>query len=171
MVTWVTFLILAATPGIAHGNGGGTEIFRGQQGLYEVVVAVQPGQPEVGSLHLSIEPREAASSLPVTDAEIIIIARQASGETAYQVRALNTPDSPLSYEANITFELPGTWTVQVDIHSDRLGDAAVVFPLEVKQRRLTPSSAGGFVLLGAILVVLGIGAYIWYSARRQLRAR
>ena len=166
-VALATILLVTATPSLTHANGGATEIFRGQQGLYELVVAVQPDQPAVGIIHLSFAPREAADSSPVTDAEITVIARQDIGETAYQARALNSPDSPSFYEANITFLFPGMWTLQVDIQSDRLGAAVVVVPLEVTERPLGPSAAGGLVLLGAILVVLVGATFVWYSARRQ----
>ena len=168
VVTAVLVSLFQTAPALS--NGAAVEIFRGRDGAYEVVVAILPEEPTVGTVHFSITPSVAETSVPVTDAKIIVVAIDPENEPAYQARALNSPDSPRSYDANITFESQGTWTVSVEIRSDGAGDATVVFPLELGPQPLESSPAGAVVLLAVMAVLIGGGVYVWYSSRRRRQA-
>ena len=159
-----------AEAGPLSANGGTLEIFRGRGGSYEVVVGILPERPVVGTVHFSITPLDVSSSLPVTDAQILIIASDPRGEPTYQTRALNTPDSPQYYEANITFESPGRWELLVEVQSDQLGETTVTVPLELGEPPFTPSAAGAVVFFVLVLVLIGGSVYVWHSGRRQRRA-
>ena len=125
LLGWVAMVAITVMPwsflppltSQAAANGDAIEIFRGREGQYEVIVGIQPEDPVVGTVHFTITPLDSSSSLPVTDAEIVIVANDQSGNPTYQARAINTPDSPQYYDANITFETPGTWTLLVSLQS------------------------------------------------------
>ena len=156
----ILFAVMAlASSASVSADGDVVEVFRDRAGPYEVVVGVLPETPRVGPVHFSITLTDAATSLLVNEAEITIVASDELGQPAYQTRALNTPRSPQSYEANISF---GVLTA-------RLGPATFSFPLEVDVLSIAPVTGGALVLLGVIIVLIVGTLYVWYSARRQRR--
>ncbi len=161
---------MAATlPPGGHGalaNGGGTEIFRARQGAYEIVVWVQPERPVVGAAHLTITPLNAETSVPVLEAEINIVANDPQGVPTYRVRALSAPLSLQYYDANITFDSSGDWTLSVSVEHSTLGRAMVDVPLHVDEQPLGPSLAGTIVWLAVISILAGGAAYVWSKQRR-----
>ena len=173
-VSAMAVVVLAAAIALASSasvsaDGQAVEIFRDRAGPYDVVVGVRPETPRVGPVHFSITLTDAATSLQVSDAEVTIIANDELGQPTFQARALNTPKSPQLYEANISFESAGAWTVQVQVLNARLGPAAFSFPLAVEPLSIGPESGGALVLLGVIVVLIGGASYVWYGARRQRR--
>ena len=153
----------------ANAHGDAVEIFRGREGRYELVVGVQPARPAVGTVHFSLTPLDGATSQLVTDAEIVIVA-SSQGEDSYQVRAVNTPASPRYYDANITFEAPGIWTLDVRVDSPELGGATFTLRLNVENQSIGPGVGGSVIFLIVFLVLVGGGVYVWYSGRRQRQA-
>ena len=147
------------------------EIHRSQEGLYEIIVAVQPEVPVVGSVHVTVTPLDAETSAPVASAEVVVTASDAEGRAAYQVRAVNSPASPRYYDANITFERAGSWTLQVEVGSDDLGRATVFVPLQVGESPLAPGIAGTVVWLAIIAVLVGGALLIWRAASRRQERR
>ena len=152
-----------------HGlaNGGSVEIFRAKQGAYELVVGVQPEVPVVGRTHFTITPFDLSTSLPVIHAEIVIVAHNPQGEPTYEVRAVNHPLAIEYYDANITFESPGDWTLMVTIRHDTLRRATFAVPLHVGEQPVGPSLAGTIVWLAVVATLAGGSVYVWYRARRQ----
>ena len=148
-------------------NGDAVEIFRGREGHYEIVVAVLPEVPAVGTVHFSITLLEAATSEFVTDAQVVIVARHESGEPAYRARALSSPASPRYYETNILIEAAGKWVLSLTASSDRLGRADFEAPLTVEAVSIASGASGGFVFLVVLLVLAGGSAYLWRTARRR----
>ena len=148
------------------GNGDAVEIFRSQDGSYEIIVGVLPREPRVGAVHFSITPLDAATLLAVADAEIVIIAKDQRGKPVYQARALNTPELPQYYDANITFESAGLWTIVVDVWEDELGGATVGVRLAVQKQSIAAGAYGGLVFLTVFLVLIAGALYVWHSARR-----
>ena len=153
----------------AFSNGDALEIFRGRDGKYEVIVAILPEVPTVGTVHFAIAPTIAQTSLPVTDAEIIVVAIDPEGEPAFRARALNLPDSLERYEANITFDNRGPWTMSVDIHSDGAGDGTVEFQLDLGEQPISSSRAGTVVFVVVLFALVGGSVYLWHSAQRRRR--
>ena len=164
-------LLAVASPDSLSAQANALEIFSGRVGSYQIAVAVQPEAPKVGPVHFSISLTDAETSLGVTDATIVIIANDEGGEPTYQAPALNTPRSPQSYEANISFLASGRWTVEVRVESAGLGPAVVSVPLDVEKLSIAANSWGALVLLGLIAVLIGGAAYVGYSARRARRGR
>ncbi len=161
----------AADTGRAHANGGVVEIFRGTGGAYEIALGVLPEEAAVGAVHFAVTVSNAETPQPVTDAEVVLVAVDESGRPEYQARALNTPDEPLYYDANITFESAGSWTIRVDVNSPGLGRASVDVPLEVRDPLLTPGTSGTLLFVGTIAVLVGGGLFVWRSSTRALRKR
>lgn len=161
--------MVLASAATVSADGHALEIFRDQAGPYEVTVAVQPVTPRVGPVHFLVTLTDAATALQVNDAEVTILASHEPTQLAYWTRALNTPQSPQIYEANISFEAASVWTLEVEVSSDGLGPATFSIPLEVDVLAITPATGGALVLLGVVVILVGGTAFIWYSARRQRR--
>ena len=152
-------------------NGEAVEVFRGRQGGYEVVVAIRPETPAVGTVHFSVTPLDADTSELVADAEVVIVARHESGDPAYILRALNSPSSPRYYETNILFEEPGEWTITLTVTSEGRGEADLELPLTVEAPSIEAGTAGAFVFLAVLLTLAGGSLYLWRTARRRQEER
>ena len=168
------FLVLAITlallpGGRASANGDTVEIVRERAGPYEVVVAILPEKPAVGSVHFSITLLDASTMSVVPDAEIVLVANDERGRPTYQSRVLNLPHDPDYYDANILFESAGTWTIELRIKSSRLDDATLTFPLEVVEQSIAPGAVGAVVFLVVFAILVSGGIYVWRSARKATR--
>jgi hypothetical protein len=173
LVALIAAMAATLPPGV-HGalaHGGGTEIFRAREGAYEIVVWVQPEIPVVGASHFTIKPFNVETSAPVNDAAINIVANDPRGAPTYRVRALSAPSSPQQYEANITFETPGLWTLSVSVEQDALGRATVDVPLRVDELALGPNRAGTVIWLAVIGILIGGASYLWLKQRRVAARR
>ena len=164
-------LVLSALspPGSAIANGAATEVFRGRQAGYEMALGVLPDPPKLGHVHFSVTLADAETSVAIDDAEVTIVAHDEAGEPTYQARALNTPQEPLFYEANITFKAWGSYGLEVSVDSPGLGPTVFSVPLEIEPQSIAAAPEGSLVFLGLFLVLVGGAVYVWYSARRQRR--
>ena len=167
----VAFLAPISVSGQAWAGGDVAEIFRGRAGAYEISLGVLPEEPALGRVHFSVTVSDAESSQPIADAEVVLVAVDEHGREEYQSRALNTPDDPLCYDANITFESAGHWTIVVKVDSAGAGKGSVDVPLEVSDPALTPGPAGTVLFVVVLAVLTGGGLYLWRSSRRALRSR
>ena len=156
---------------IASGNGESFEIYEGRAGAYTITVGVLPEDTAVGAVHFSVTISDTETSRPITDAEVTLVALNDAGREVYQARALNTPVQPVYYDANITFESAGAWTIRVDVDSHDLGQASVDVPLQVREPALTPGATGTLLFFAVIAVLVGGGIYIWRASKRALRDR
>ena len=130
-------------------------------------LAVLPYPPKVGHVHFSITLSDVETSSDVTDAEITIVANDEGGEPAYQALALNTPQEPRFYEANISFRAAGSWSLEVRVDSPRLGATTFSVPMEVEIQSIAAAPEGTLVFIGLMIVLVGGATYVWYSARRR----
>ena len=169
LVTLATLAVVTAAPRPAAANGGAVEIFRAKEGRYEIIVGIQPERPVVGSVHISVTPLDASTSLVVTGAVVVIVAHDERDKPVYQARAVNVPSAPQYYDANITFETPGAWTLMLSVRSQKLGEVTVLVPLTVRERPIPPGMAGTVVLLVVVAILVGGVLYVWRSARRRPR--
>ncbi len=161
-------LLSGVRPAVGHERA--VEIFREVDGQFEIVVAALPENPKVGIVHFSVTPLEAATGAVVSDANVTLTVRRGPDRRPILARAVNTPAAPQYYDANITFATAGDWSMTVEVRSDELGEANVVWPLRVDEQRITPNSAGGYVLLGIVILLVGGSVHLWLSSRRA-RAR
>ncbi len=161
-------LLSGVRPAVGHERA--VEIFREVDGQFEIVVAALPENPKVGIVHFSVTPLEAATGAVVSDANVTLTVRRGPDRRPILARAVNTPAAPQYYDANITFATAGDWSMTVEVRSDELGEANAVWPLRVDEQRITPNSAGGYVLLGIVILLVGGSVHLWLSSRRA-RAR
>ena len=152
---------------VALANGDAVEIARSRQGQYELVVGIQPETPRVGTIHFSFVPLDASTSLPVTNAVIVVVASTKSGRLAYESRAVNAPSAPQYYDANLTFEEAGEWTLSVSVRSPQLGQAKFEIPFVIQEDMSGPGTEGALVLLAVVFILAGGATYVWHSARRR----
>ena len=155
--------------GLASANGNSLEIFRASEGRYEIIVGVQPDAPVVGLAHFTIMPLDLGTSAPVIDAEVNIVAHDPQDRPTYRVRAVNSPAARNYYDANITFDSTGEWTLFVEVESAALGHATVAVPLRVGAQALGPSLAGTITWLIVLGVLVGGSLYLWNKQRRYNR--
>lgn len=175
LTTWAmllgTWSVAGPPPGPAYADDGAVEVYRGQEGSYELVVRVLPEAPTVGTIHFSLSPLNASTKSPVDDVEIVLVADNPEGKPTYQARVLNSPADPQNYKAGIKFEEAGDWMLRIDLSSDKLGDARFNVPLEVAELRIEPGTEGGVVFLVVFVVLVGGAAYLWYTVRRRRKAQ
>ena len=167
----VALLAPISVSGQAWAAGDVVEVFAGRAGPYEVTLGVLPEEPALGRVHFSVTVTDAESSQPVTDAEVVLVAVDEHGREEYQSRALNTPDDPLCYDANMIFEAAGSWTIVVKVDSEGAGKASADVLLEIADPALTPGLAGTVLFFSVLAVLTGGCLYLWRSSRRALRSR
>ena len=160
-------LLLSSSTVEAHGD----EVLRERTGAYEIVVAILPERPAVGTVHFSITPLDASNGQLVTQAKIWLTAHDEKGEPVYAARAVNLPATPHYYDTNVKFEAAGTWTIELTLEQESLGEASLSFPLEIEPAAIGAGSGGGFVFMGVFAALIGGAVYLWMSARRAARAR
>ncbi len=146
-----------------------TELFRGRSAPYEIVVAIRPDVPLVGTIHFLVSVLDSDSRETVADARVLIVAIDEDGVPIYQSLAVDTPDTPGLYEANISFSEPGRLNIRVDIENKRMGEGSFNVPLEVRPPPGSAGSGGGIVFAGVIAVLVAGTVYVAYTARRSRR--
>ena len=84
-------------------------------GPYLLRVAIQPANPIVGLLHVSIVVRDIRTSELVNDATVRV---SASGPgTPGEVEAVNSPQNLALHEADLVLDVSGDWQVSLEIDS------------------------------------------------------
>ncbi len=137
-------------------------------GEYDLKVSLIPHQPITGSVHFHIEPTLVSNQEPVETAVITVVIRQ--GEEAFQSRAVNSPASPTIYDANLTFETPGEWKVEVKISTKPEVEDKTNFQLTVLDGGSATSNAAGIFFLFVFLVLI-IGSttlYLRYGRKAKI---
>ncbi len=151
----------------ALANGDGVEIYWGREGAYEVIVSVQPDRPTVGTIHFTVTPLNAETLVPVVDADIEIVAHDPLNNPRFRVLALNPPLDLNYYDANVTVDSPGTWTLMVSVTSELLGEATFIVPVDVVERPLAQTTAGTIVWLAVLSTLVAGSGYVWHRSRRS----
>ncbi len=146
-------------------------LFIRQVGGFEIAVRWLPPAPQVGFVNIAVKPTVAATGEPVTDARVLLVAEEAAEKPVFEVVAVNTPDSPTIYRANMKFEEAGNWVLRVRIDSPASGQADFRAPIVVLPAPIEPGLEGGWVFLGVFIVLVGGGIYLVMSSRRARAAR
>ena len=146
-------------------------IFDGQSGPYNVEIYQSPEDPIVGSLRVVVEPADAETGQPVTDAVVRVFANpREEGERQYSP-GLNSPATPNDYMAQLEIEHQGVWDLEFEITGD-LGTTTTFVQTFVRAR----ARSGSNTTVGTVLFVLlsaafaGGGGWLWYSSKKA-RAR
>ncbi len=155
-LAWVA--IVAASMAPLSANGGSRPLATdARSGPYELQIGVFPGTPQVGNLHVTIQVNAASDDSAVTDAVITLAAKGPAGSSDVgPVQAVNTPQSPQFYDADISLDAAGAWTLSVETEAG-LGSASLDVPFQVREGGgidLVYVLAGGVALAALVLWVL-----------------
>ncbi len=146
-------------------------LFIRRAGDFEVAVRWLPPAPQVGFVNIALKPTLASTGRPVTDARVLLVAEETVGDPVFEVVAVNNPDSPTVYRANMKFEEAGNWTLHIRLDSPSSGQADFRAPIVVLPQPIEPGAGGGWVFLGIIIVLGGGGVYLFISSKRARLAR
>lgn len=173
-VAMIALAAFTAATAAAQSPGGAEELARGLYRLgdevYDVTVQFLPSKPAAGTVHFVVTPRSAATGSAVTDAIVLIVIDDEAGEPTYQSLALNTPEQPNQYRANVLIKRAGEWTVRVEMDA---GDhrTELSLPLEVVDRSITGGIAGTVAFFVVLAVLVSGVAYLALASRNRRRRR
>ena len=139
VAAFLVLMLAASTPFLlgakAVSANGSTHVVvtDAKVGPYQMRVGILPGNPKVGTLHLSIVVQDAETGGAIADAAVMVMATGPVGATkAGPMPALNTPQNPQFYDADINLDMEGSWTLTLETDSE-LGPASLNVPLEVTE--------------------------------------
>ena len=146
-------------------------LFNRQAGPFDVAMSWVPPSPQVGIINIGVKPTLISDGSPVTDARISLVAETEPEHPEFQVVAVNTPNDPEVYRANLKFEEAGNWVVHVKIDSPTMGQAEFRSPLVILPAPIEPGAGGGWVFLGIFLVLAAGSVYIVMAIRKSQASR
>ena len=172
MVLLLLILADASSPAYvqAQGEEGVQEILLKVAGPYQITVAASSAKPAIGPLYLWITVTDVSTSVPVTDAQVRIVAQRSGDVREGEAIALHSPIALGTYTADINLLEPGTWSLSFLVSKPPLDEVAVDTTLLVREslRNLGVGTLA-WVLVVAVLV---LGAtYVWWSTRRRAKRR
>ncbi len=118
----------------------------------------------------------------MTDARVTLLARgeerkgvlaRIAGEadTDFEVVAVNSPENPTIYRANLKFEEAGNWALSIRVESPTSGSGGFETPIVILPQPIEPGGQGVWVFLGVFVVLMGGGIYIAWSIRKAQSAQ
>ncbi|MDX1662690.1 MAG: hypothetical protein R3272_02785 [Candidatus Promineifilaceae bacterium] len=159
----------------AHG-GGDARLANEAAGPYLVTTWIDPAEPRVGELHLTVavsEPSaggEGVAGLPVLGADVLVQLNPVSADAdpIEVVASHEQAENRLFYEADVTVPAAGTWLVSVHVDGP-LGTGDADFPIEVG------AAAGinwplAIMVAGALLLALFILLHLFRRYRPAVGA-
>jgi hypothetical protein len=155
---------LSPIPAFAQQND--TEPYQIRAGPYRIDVIANPSTLSLGSVRYTVMVFNAENAQPVSDARVLVRARQQEECAEGWATALNSPVTPESYQAQIELDRSGTWLMSVEVISP-LGRVEVEVPSQqVPQPR--QSQAGGLVFASISgVLIIGAGYLVWSIRRAQ----
>ena len=146
---------LLPLPAGAHG-GGDARLVNESAGPYLVTVWIDPTEPQVGELHITVAVSESSAGgegvagLPVLGADVLVQLSPVSAD-ADPIEAVASHEQAtnrLYYEADLELPAPGEWLVLVHVDGP-LGAGGADFPIDV-------AAAPGIDWLTLLLGVAGV---------------
>ena len=167
----LTAVLLAVGVGNAQAqtDEGFDLLFSTEAGPFDIAVSLVPPAPQVGFVNVALKPSLTETGEDVTDARILLVAEDEPGNPVFEVVAVNTPDSPIVYRANMKFEEAGNWVLHVKLDSPSFGKADFRAPIVVLPQPIKPGAEGGWVFLGVFIVLLA-GALFAVRAIKKAQA-
>ena len=146
-------------------------LFNREVGPFDIAMSWVPPAPQVGFINIGVKPTLLTDGSPVTDARIVLVAETEPGHPDFEVVAVNTPNDPEVYRANLKFEEAGNWVIHVQVDSPTLGQADFRAPLVILPAPIQPGPAGGWVFLGVFVVLAAGSVYIIMAIRKAQATR
>ena len=112
----------------------------------------------------------AGESTPVVGAVVNIVATASDG-SALQSRAVSEPSRPGIYDANLSMEPGGLWTITVEVSKDGLGTVSHEVSLTVGVLPLSAGLVGSLLWFLTTAALVGGGMYLWRRSRTALSGR
>ena len=165
ILTLIAALALAAALsfGTASANGAVRLVVIDEVvGPYLLRVGILPADPIAGPLHVSTLIQDATGNTAVDDATVRVSASGAGAPS--QSDAVNSPQNPQLYEANLWLDSLGQWTVTLDIDGG-LGRASHSFVVQARNE----SGFNLMFVIVAVAVVLIVGSLVWSQLQRRRR--
>lgn len=149
---------------------GERELFREIVEPFELALSVEPAEVVAGFIHLSVTVLVAGESTPVVGAVVNIVATASDG-SALQSRAVSEPSRPGIYDANLSMEPGGLWTITVEVSKDGLGTVSHEVSLTVGVLPLSAGLVGSLLWFLTTAALVGGGMYLWRRSRTALSGR
>lgn len=127
------FLATGATPAYANGTAV-TEVFKGQQGAYQLTVRAIAPRLLLGNAHFSIILRDATSRRLIPDAQVSVRAVGPAGAAAGPAQGYHEVTTSQYYDVNIPVVALGQWQFTVSV-SGAGGSQEFLFPWWWRRRR------------------------------------
>ena len=167
----ISIALLLPQDAMAQSDETFQPLFHREAGPFDVAMSWVPPSPQVGIINIGVKPALLSDGSPVTDARITLVAETEPEHPEFEVVAVNTPNHPEVYRANLKFEEAGNWVVHVKIDSPTMGQGDFRSPLVILPAPIEPGAGGAWVFLG-IFLVLGAGSvYIVMAIRKSQAAR
>ena len=158
---------LAVSAISAYANGAAAvELFRGEQGPYDVAVRTFDPKPPVGKLHLTVIVLEAANQRLVSGALVTLAGTGPEGSVAGPMEAFNSLATPLYHDVSLPIEIVGEWQIEVMVDSE-LGEERLTFSLQMYDASVNWGVV--ITMLVAVLLALPIGASGYRVLQRRAR--
>lgn len=170
MAGFAALWTVLASPAFAQEPPADTPAMK-QVGPYRMAVVTTTLQPVQQIARYYVYLQDDVTGQPVPEAQVRIrTTNETTGEQGWAF-ALNTPQQPTIYTANVQFDQQGVWDGVVEIAST-LGTVDMPLDAPVVVHAATSSSAGGYVFLVTTLVLISGGLYVtWRIRQAQSRLR
>ncbi len=165
-VTLLLAMLIGMRPGIVWAQAQGSEVQRFQQvaGPYEISAAVVQSHLSLGMTLFAITVVDAVTGLPIPDARVLLTTEHDESGDLGRGSAHNTPSFPDRYDSQMRLESSGLWHITIEVESSQGKVAVEMMQLNVPATRRI--SGGTFVFIGALILIVGGAAYIWWSTQR-----
>ena len=171
IVVVVTIALTSPRHAAAQSDETFQPLFKREAGPFDVAMSWVPPSPQVGIINIGVKPALLSDGSSVTDARITLVAESEPEHPEFEVVAVNTPNDPEVYRANLKFEEAGNWVVHVKIDSPTAGQADFRSPLVILPAPIEPGAGGAWVFLGIFLVLTAGSVYIVMAIRGSQAAR
>ena len=136
---------------------------------YDIRAAIVQSGLSLGKTLFAITLLDAADGKPVPRAKVVLRASHQESDHELITTAHNTPQSPDRYDAQMTLDKPGPWSLMVEVESSAGLAAVQLAQLDVAATRRV--SGGTFVFIGVFAALLAGVSYLWWSTARRNRGR
>ena len=136
-----------------------------QEDDIQLVVIVNPLEPTVGTILLTVSPVISSSGDAIQNAIVKIRMEDETGEELYESYALNTPQNLNDYKTNFLLKKPGMWEILITVENK--DKPAVKFNTEitVKDRNIVGTKIGTIVWIVVSLILFSGVGYIAFRIR------
>lgn len=133
-------------------------------GAYEISITAITLEPLVADVRFLVTVLDAETGGPVPDARVTVLSRNEARGLDGWALAVNTPQQPEVYRAEVHYDEAGVWQPRVEVAGDR-GKVVVDAP-SIPVTETNPSTAGGYAFLVTFAILIAGGGYVAWRIRR-----